>query len=152
MISAVFQKKDVTIDGVTFGLREVNAVEMSPLWLGLMKSVGPGIAAAGTVEGAGAALAAFGAVVESLPADFVKRLADTFANHCEIEVNGKRPELAQVFGHVFAGRPVLYFKWLFECVRFNCSDFLSDEQLEKLKVRLAGLVAEKASVSKSPNT
>lgn len=115
----------VTLAGKRFEIRALAGGDAYPVWVRLLKMVGPGIEAATGKDFDAITMAIIGRTLQSLPVSEMQFLRDTFVGTTAIEFGPeKMVELSECFDFAFAGKPKLCFLWLFECIKLNFADFL----------------------------
>lgn len=121
-------KTEVTIDGTKFQIGMLDAITGSRLAVKLQNALGAAIRNA--QDSKGVELALVGGVLETVTPELMSELCTTFGRQCRVETEpGKMPVVADVFSQFFAGRYWLMYRWLWECLRLNFADFLSDKGL-----------------------
>jgi hypothetical protein len=126
MASMMPEAKVVEIDGKRFKLYLLDATRGHPLYVKLVKVLGPSLLAMAVGESAGGDAAIAGALsnlLRSLDPELVTELCGVFGGFSEVEIEGKWPRVKNVFDQYFAGKYMHMTKWLVECCRHNFADF-----------------------------
>ena len=137
------QSPPFTIDDTEYRITALPATKSRGLNFRLMKIIGPGIALASAQDELRIDELLKSALVD-LSEDLLTDLCNAFGAVTQI---GGLPEIADErgFDDHFSGRIFTMYKWLFECLKWEYSDFLSGlPDLEKLGQKVA---AQAESVS-----
>lgn len=149
MVALDLPKQEVTIDGVKFQIGMLDAVTGSRLAVRLQNTLGTALRGVRDADG-GAVIQLAGGVLEHVTPELLSELVDTFGAQCRVETEpGKMPVVKDVFAQFFAGRYLLMYRWLYECLRVNFADFLSEGTIDKLRA-LAASAGAAAPPAKSP--
>lgn len=132
------------IDGVEYRVTQFGALEGRKVLLRLLKAVGPLFAAFAELKGEGEgklkdAIPHLDSALNGLKEEDLEYLCDVFARCTEVKLNGKWPNLPDVFDLHFTGKYISMFAWLKFCVEVNFSDFF---QLATRKREALSAVAE----------
>ena len=121
------KEHETEINGTRYKMIQLPFKEAGPLFMDVLKKVGPGMAmaAAGNTN----ATKALGVkeVLERLSWDDLERYAGLFGKVCQIEVDDKWPYLdAKRRDEVFTGKLLDFTKWIQWCAEVNYGDFLGE--------------------------
>jgi hypothetical protein len=120
------EKVEVEIDGVRFGIPTLDAIKGRALVVRLMGLLAPALAQASSKPKEEQGAAVLSAMLSGMTPELFELFCKEFASQSWVMLpDGKRPVLQDVFGHVFARRYMLMFRWLLECCKHNFADFLA---------------------------
>jgi hypothetical protein len=125
--------KVVQIDGVTFEIQPLGAIQGRRLFTKLVAQLGPALSNVAAKSGdkqEALGLSLLGGLLERLDPAIVDELAGAFSACSTVELApGQRQKLDRVFDDYFATKYSHLTRWLLECLRINFADFLADGSL-----------------------
>ena len=125
------KSETVTIDGETYEVTQLGAIEGSSLYHELVKALGPmlreELPKQLDQEASGALAGIIIRAIEVLPGDLVARMRTAFMRNCKLHTGGIAVEMTEsIFDQHFAGRYGLMTKWMVHCLKLNFAGFLGD--------------------------
>lgn len=132
------------LESTEYRVTQFGALEGRKVLLRLIKSIGPVLMPAAGAKDLAAALPGIGTALEALKEEDIEYLCDVFARHTEVRVNGKWPQLSDIFDLHFGGKYLEMFLWLKFCVEVNFSDFFRKAIERKEALSTAADPAESA--------
>ena len=143
--------KTVEVDGFTYDLTMLGALQGRKLWLTLAKILAKAasdLAEFSTLKEE-AMIVAISKLVEHIDATTYEELNTVFAKNCRVHIEAKEPLLSDVYDLHFAGRYLAATQWLAECVMFNFASFLGDTSLGSLLAQFKGVASPSPSQTNS---